>query len=480
MSSPKQSIPSHRSWFGLAGVLSVAVTILGLGLRVEHALTFDGPHRGADYAVNLHGVRWMLAHRRPFDFTKQVSVQVRYQPPIWYALGAVILGVTGHERPIAWLAVIGWLIRQLILARMLREAIPDHPWSGLAALSVNAVLPLSVLTDGKLNPEGLHSTIFMVAVYCLWRVEREARLLQGVSTRSAVLFGAFSGLAVLTKATAGVLPLAGAIVWAWEAWSLRSEPDGYLKRVQLVRSAAFAGLSWLVVAGWWCGPNLVKYGHPFPHIWNLSIHLAEPVLQRRPLAWFLPFEWQQYLKFPIIYTEEDPRPNFWATSVVGTWTDIYNRGFCRLKGGGFTDHVFGANWGPSYGPEWWVSLRCIDLFVKLAWVGLIVTFGTVLAVGYVLWNQIRRNGRYGSLALPAVIGLVVFFVMLFAVVYPFDDNVVLNPRYLLPATTPMAACLGIALAEVELDRAKKIALHALCLLAISAGGALLVFERFGS
>ena len=47
-------------------VLAVAVTLIGLGLRVEHALTFDGPGRGSDYAVYVEGVRWMRDHHRPF------------------------------------------------------------------------------------------------------------------------------------------------------------------------------------------------------------------------------------------------------------------------------------------------------------------------------------------------------------------------------------------------------------------------------
>jgi hypothetical protein len=43
----------------------------------------------------------------------------------------------------------------------------------------------------------------------------------------------------------------------------------------------------------------------------------------------------------------------------------------------------------------------------------------------------------------------------------------------------MAACLAIALAELEIDETKKIALHAVCLLAIGVAGVLLVVERFG-
>src|ERR1700742_3635383 len=53
----------------------VIVSLIGFALRAEHTWTFDGPLRGADYAVNVDGIRWMIQHHRPFDFTPQVSVQ---------------------------------------------------------------------------------------------------------------------------------------------------------------------------------------------------------------------------------------------------------------------------------------------------------------------------------------------------------------------------------------------------------------------
>lgn len=470
----------HKRRLRLTTVCALLVSLLGLALRVEHALTFDGPGRGADYRVNVHGAYWMLAHWRPFDFTPEVSTQVGYQPPLWFALGALCLKWFGTERSIAWLAVLGWVLRQYLLARMLRQAIPNHRWSSFIALAINAVLPLSVLTDGKVNPEGLHTSIFMVGVYALWRLEREAQSVSGMSVRSALLLGVASGFAVLAKATGGLLPAATALVFAWQVWCLRGGFNARAKLRALLQAAAVAGGVWLIVAGWWCGPNLVKYHHPFPHIWNLNQHLTDPVLYRRPLGWIMPFYWKEYLRFPIIFTTTEPRPNFWATSIVGTWTDIYNRGFCRLIGGGKTERVFGANWGPGYGPEWHVSWRCIDLFVKLAWVGVVLSVESILAVGYVTWTHLRSKGRTGSLALPVLIGLVTFFVMLFALVYPFDDNVVLNPRYLLPAATPMSMCLGVALAELPVTRRVKITLQTLTLLAIAAVTVLLVYERWGS
>jgi len=456
---------------GAPGLLAIAVTALGLGLRIEHAITFDGPARGADYAVHVEGVRWILEHKRPFDFAETVSGQIRYQPPLWYALGAVILRVTGSERAIAALAVIGWAVRQLLLALLLRRAIPARPWSALAALAINAVLPLSVLTDGKVNPEGLHTTLFMVAVYWLWRMERESHEAGGISFRSAGLFGAFAGLAVLTKGTSGVLVLSAAIVLGARAVRLLAGPHTPAAWRRLVRPALVAACAWTVVAGWWCGPNLVKYGHPFPHSWDRSPpgDGADPIPYRRPLGWILPLDWKESLALPVIRTPTEPRPNFWAATVVGTWTDYYNRGFCRLKGGGTDDHVF---WG-----GWAVSGNCIRLFRVLARIGVCLTLLSLGALAFLVWTTWRSDGRLGSLALPATISLSVLFVMLFALTYPYDNSAVLNPRYLMPIATPMAACLGIALGQIEGARRLRLVLHGIAFVGIAAVAILVVVER---
>lgn len=457
--------------------LMVIVTVIGFGLRLEHMLAFDGPLRGADYAVNVHGARWMLEHHRPFDFTHQMSVQVRYQPPLWYALGAVIIGLTGEERPIAILALLGWVVRQWLLWRLLQQAIPGRRWSMLVALAINALLPLSVLTDGKVNPEGFHSTLFMVALYALWRIEREATTAEGISDRTAAWFGVWSGVAVLTKATAGVLPMVAAAVFGAQAWRDRRRFGlGSLPR-RVFRPALVAGALWCAVAGWWCGQNLVKHGHPFPHVWNLDPQPAEPVLYRRPLGWALPFEWREYVASPVIYNHIEPRPNFWAATITGTWTDFYNRGFCRLKGGGMSTRAWGANWGGKYGgPAWYVSLHCITLFQALLAVGLVITVVALPCLWIMLRRSARTHGERGTVALPIASALVVFFVMLFALTFPYDDNAVLNPRYLLPIATPMAACWAITLAEA---RNWKRALHIVSLSAIALIGVLLIIERFG-
>lgn len=480
--TPPRRLPAWVRALGLPGILSIAISLLGLSLRIEHALTFDGPKRGADYGANMSGVHWIREHKTRFDFNKGINTQVQYYPPLWFAAGAVLLSLTGSERSIAGLAVAGWAIRQILLALMLRRMIPERRWSILAALAINAVLPVSVLTDGKVNPEGLHTSLFTVAAYMLWRMEREMARPDGVTKKTAILFGVFAGLALLTKATAAVLPIACVAVVLWRAARVKRMNGLRAAWRRLIAPAVVAGVAWSAVAGWWVGGNLIKYKHPFPHSYNYeSGALAKtPVVYRRPLGWMLPLTWKDYLALPVIEDGEHPMPNFWAQSITGTWSDALNRGLCRLKGDEKTKHVWGGNdsvWG---GPSVWMTLRCVHVWATLLKIGLAITLAAFLSTLYTGWRNLRSGGSEGSLALPVVIALGGFFVMMFTLTFPYDGDAVLNARYFLPLSTPMAACLGFGLARLE--RARRPSARVLLgatLAAIAAVAILVVQLRWG-
>jgi len=199
--------------------------------------------------------------------------------------------------------------------------------------------------------------------------------------------------------------------------------------------------------------------------------LALPFFYRRPLGWALPFEWKEYIELPVNRDGKRPRPNFWATSVAGTYSDWYNRGFCRLKGGPATTDVWGG---------WPVTMRCAAVYVKLLWVGALLSVMAVVAVVHTLRNHLMTSGRKGSLVLPTIIVLGTIFPALFAIAYPYDHLAVLNPRYLLPISVPMAACLGFALGQINSAPWKRILAHAVVLAVIASVAILVVYERFGS
>jgi hypothetical protein len=441
----------------------------------------------------MSGIHWTIEHMRPFFFDSSAHPQIRSYPPLWYMVSGLILHVLGSERAIALLAVAGWVLRHTLLGMILKEAAPNSKWGALGAKSIHAVLPLSVLIDGKVNPEGLHAAISTLAVYLLWRMERQARLDGSFSIATAALFGVVAALALLTKATASVLVVVCAATCVWRGLHSLRQSGWPATWRRIIRPTLAAAAAWCAVSVVWCGPNLVQFGHPFPHVWAHAPPIQNQVLQeallyRRPLGWALPFEWREYLDFPMVRSPTDPRPNFWASQVTGTWSDYYNRGFCRLSGGGRTDRVWGGLRGfLPMGEAWSVSSSCVAVFTRLLQVGILFSLASVISVFHVAWCHLRTKGEYGSLVLPATALTTVSFVMLFALAYPFDNAAVQNPRYLLPAVTPISSCLGITLARLESavqNRGVAGGVAAVGIAVVFSGIAivtlLVIYERFGT
>jgi hypothetical protein len=473
--------------------LAVAVFLLGSILRLEHALTFDHVKRASDFPAHILGVRWVEEHWAPFYNSPTAHWQVRAYPPLWYFLSALILQVTDNVRWLATMSLVGWVLRHAVLWRILNEAIPDRPWARLSGLTIHAVLPLGVLVDGKVNPEGLHSGIFAVAVYALWRLERQGQTARGFSVMTAIAFGATAALALLAKLTGAILLVVAAPVFTWQ-WFSRLRRFGHWTLWKgLAVPACAAAVAWCAVGGWWAGTNLVRHGSPFLQVLELdgpqgAPILREPVLYRRPLGWAMPFEWSQYWEFPILRTIADPRPNFWAVEVIGTWSDIYNRGFCRLQGGTITDRVWGGRSGfmNQDSDAWNVNSRCVEWLASMAHVGVWISAAAVLAVFWCAWRHVRTWGARGSLALACVPFVGTAIAMHYALAWPYDHMAILNPRYLLSQVMPMSACLAFALGDLEALAARRTAsarlarwVIGLVLGATVLIGAMLIFERFG-
>jgi 4-amino-4-deoxy-L-arabinose transferase-like glycosyltransferase len=468
--------PARRRRLGLARrgpvLLAILISVMGLTLRIEHAMTFDALHRGADYERHIAGVNWMMNHWRPFYFTSELDLSISYQSPLWYAIAASILKVTGSLRAIAGIAVVGWVIRQILLARLLREAIPHHRWAALIALTIHAFLPISVQTDGEANPEALHSTLFTAAVYALWRMERQASSHAPIGTATAGAFGVLAGLAALTKSTAAILLVTAVVVVGWHARRVVLSRGWRTAWRDVLRPALVAVGAWILVAGWWTGSNLIKYGHPFPHAWTHTFPeelkpLADaPFGYRRPLGWALPFDWGAYWEEPILKGSNVPRPNLWAMMMAGTWSDSINRGFCRSAGGPM--HT-------EYWDRWPISDRCVAIMAAVFRLGCLVAAATVLSMGRAARDHLRADGRQGSLALPLVCVLGVAFPAVFALTYPIDGMAVVNARYLLPVSTAMCACLGMGVGCARWNRLA----HALVGSAAAAIAVLVILERWG-
>jgi hypothetical protein len=425
------------------GVLSLLVSAFGLAMRWYHAQTFHSEGRAADYETTISAIRWVIAHRTTFDVGDQLHNG--YHGPLWYVIAALVLA-TGHPiRAIAFVSVAAYAIRQAVLWAAMRRAAPDRPDARFLALALHAVLPVAVYQDGLVYNEALHATLFTLALFFLWRIERDGDAgVREVKTTHAALFGLFAGLDVLTKASATILVFAALALIA--AWLVRGGPDAWTDTLRaLVRPVGVAALVMLAVAGWYCINNLVKFGHPLPHEYMvkradvIAQHpiVAEPLLYHRPAGWFLPFEFE-YWDEPFAPWS---RPNFWSQMISGTWVDDINRGFCRMHGG-----------GPAR-PIWRritpMSLRCIAASVVLVRVGLAITIAAVVGCFASLRSYRRSRGRRGSLVVPVATVLSVALLMWFGTMYPFDHHPVIKAAYALHAAPALCAFYAFAITNAK-------------------------------
>lgn len=318
----------------------LASTALGLAMRVANARTIHGYGRVSDFVTTVSALDRMIRDHQLLD--PGGAEQNAYHGPLWYVLAAPVLylsdslALAGWERfalPAIVMSVGAWLVRQWILSAAMSEALSNAPWARVIALSLHAVLPVSVYQDSVLYNEAFHATLFAAALLYLLRLERAGP--SALRTRDAALFGIFAGLGMITKTTSLLLPLtAVALLIAWMYWARQRWP---LVVAQAGKAGLAAFFSWILTAGWWCAWNLARFGHPFPHQYDirrvavLQNHpqLAVPLLYHRPLGWFLPFDTSL---FTSPYAPWMP-PNFWVQMLASTWVDDINHGFCRMTGG---------------------------------------------------------------------------------------------------------------------------------------------------
>jgi hypothetical protein len=449
--------------------VALAITAAGLALRFVHAQTFLSAGHASDYEAAMTAARWIITNRRLFDAGE--DLHAGYHAPLWYVLAALILSKMHAVRPIAYVSVAAWLVRHGVLARVVRAALPREPSAGLLALGLSAALPIGVLVDGKIYNEGLHAALFAVAVWFLFKLERQGAVdARAMRLRDALAFGAFAGLALLTKTTALVLLVCFAALLADRARRahLRHLRATALRLAGVGLSAAAA---WAAVAGWWCLRNYRKFGHPFPHQYMLR-HVAvvrdhpivaEPLAYRRPIGWALPtqFEWLGWPYGPW------QRPNFWANLVGGTWSDTLNRGLCRSR----LDGPRVTAWRDATP----INLHCLDASRVCVWIGCALTLITVAGAVALARQHLRTRGRNGSLVVPLSAATTVALLMAFGAAYPFDHHPVVKANYALCAATPLCACFAFAMARVGRGPFGRAA-QGLVALAVAAVGALVALQ----
>lgn len=417
--------------------ITVAATCVGHLSRLQHLRTFEPDGRQSDFDNTLRAVE--AVRDCHCALSAGDDLHNGYHGPLFYSLAAKALERWPDDGPkhIAWISLVAWLARQLVLCAGMRAVAPRAPWAMVLAAALHAALPVAAYQDAIAYNESLHATLFAVAFFALWRLEVKGP--RDVSPRDALVVGVFAGLGLLTKATSAIVPMVAAALGL--AWVLRARVGERLDALRrLALPAAMAAAGWTLTAGWWCARNLIAYRLPFPHQYDVRFDavaashpaVREPLSYQRPLGWYLPFE-TRVLYDPI--GPWDPN-NFWSETLAGTWADDINHGFCRLAERSASTTVY----------EHPMSDVCVELAASLTRVGAGLTLVTALGCASLAWRDARSGGRRGSLVLPVTVGLTLALLMMFGARYPFDHHPVVKAAYALPIAAPLCAAFGLFVA----------------------------------
>jgi 4-amino-4-deoxy-L-arabinose transferase-like glycosyltransferase len=178
-----------------------------------------------------------------------------HQPPLYYALAALVFGLTGGSLLALRLVALPFQLATVWVAwRAGKELFPQRPELAPALATFVAFLPIQAQLGGAISNDA--TTHFFCALI-VWRIARFfAPHLTTNSVKEGVLLGLLFGLGLLTKLT--VLQLYPVLVLA-AALALRAKRLTLPEGVRLVVAAVVVGL---LIAAPWLVRNQQLYGDP--------------------------------------------------------------------------------------------------------------------------------------------------------------------------------------------------------------------------
>ncbi len=244
--APEAARPHGPLARALALVLPVLALAACAALIARLALQANGGVFATDECFHAYASQWLLAHRAlPAEFPIFYSGFYYYYNPMFHVLGALWAGVLGapalHLLPVAIHAAL-----LVVLATGALGAVPLGAGRWAAVLCATSLTLTAYAV--RLYVDGLVALVFILAVALVLRVRAHGRW------RDAVALGIVTGIALLTKFNAVLLPLllAGLAV----VHAVRHER-------RLARAYALAcALGLLIVLPWYVR-NHVLYGSPF-------------------------------------------------------------------------------------------------------------------------------------------------------------------------------------------------------------------------
>ena len=254
-----------RRWRDPSLVVLVAALVVWAGLMINNAVTVP-VGMGFDAQAHRDYIQFLL-QRRALPLASD-GLEM-YNPPLYYALAALVLGPAGLEPGsdggvmVLRMLNLAMGLGQLVLVwRSLWLLFPERPGARSAGMVLAACLPAQLYLANYVTNELLVSVLVTAALYLTLRtLQRES---PGV--RDHVLVGLVLGAALLTKFTAllAVPPVLVALAWplvARREW----RPAMWLRTLGTTVAVC------LLVCGWHYARVWVHFGRPLVGAWEAEL-----------------------------------------------------------------------------------------------------------------------------------------------------------------------------------------------------------------
>ena len=258
-----------RLWW-LCAAAALAVLVVAIAAYV--VITPVGEQ--SDELAHLNYARLIAHHLSlPTD-----GIQERQQPPLYYALVAVALKLSGDNlRAARWVSVVLTLGTAIVLVTTVRLLAPRRAWLALAALVMFALLPSVQYEGAQVSNDSLAWLAGALVILMLVVTLRRSQL----SLAHCAAIGLAVGVAILAKAT----------VWPLAALLLLALIVHHRRRLRPVQVGAVA-IPAVAVCGWWVVRNLATYHRPLPPMTPITTPAEHTVRTARQLASWVSLSWK--------------------------------------------------------------------------------------------------------------------------------------------------------------------------------------------
>jgi hypothetical protein len=292
--------------------LAVAAAV-GTGIRISNALTYP-IDMGFDAIGNWEYVALLL---RDWTLPSPDAGWSTAHPPFFYNFAAAIVRIFDAVNKPSAVHVIrlatacAGLVGIAAAVQLVRKLDPQNSRRAFIAGVLLLFLPVHLYMSAMLSEEILVTALVSIAAAGLaW--EMSAGAASGRKLVRAGIFGAFAGLALLTKLSGLLIVGIGSAAYLIHGWQSGD-------RMAALRSCLIFGTTASLFGGWYYLWNLYAYGYLYPH--GLEVHAVMFQMPPGVRGFF------DYLWIPVA-TFADPQllspkllHSIWGSTYVTIWFD---------------------------------------------------------------------------------------------------------------------------------------------------------------